>query len=591
MPHFPPEWLEELKSKADIVSILSKFINLQRKGNKYWACCPFHNEKTASFVVNPDEQYYHCYGCKKSGNIITFLMEHEMMSFPDAIAYLAKELNMEIPENDDPKAKELKLKKDKIFAINKAAARIFYANLSNPAAKPALDYLDKRKIEPETRIKFGLGYCLGGFSLQKALLSQGFSKETMLMASLITHNGKDFFEERFIVPIIDKDGRILGFGGRLLDPNAKKDKYKNSTGTLAFDKRNVLFNVNLFKKSQITDKHTSVIITEGYMDVISLYQAGIHNVVASMGTALTPEHAQYIKNTLKVNKVYTCFDGDTAGQKATWSSIDTLTRFGLDVFVISLEGVMNRTGDKTIKDPDDCIKEYGAEGFLKLVKNALPGTEYKIRTVAKNYDITTVVGKEKFVLETIPILAELGPVSRDAYAKLISEISGLSKDSIISQVAQFNNGEKIAKPTMVKEQPSKEISNSNVKMSRFVLASMLDLKSYVLLDDLKEDIFDNDLHKKVYQYIVGRISKREKPIKGDLYYLDETGKDEIGAILSSIEQVPVDRQSDYYSACMTKLTKEVRQDKINRLLEEIKTAELEKQTALKQELLKLLSSK
>ncbi len=591
MPHFPLEWLEELKSKADIVSILSKFMNLQRKGNKYWACCPFHNEKTASFVVNSDEQYYHCYGCKKSGNVITFLMEHEMMSFPDAIAYLAKEMNMEIPENDDPKAKELKIKKDKVFAINKTAARIFYANLSTPEAKRALDYLDDRRIEPETRIKFGLGYAIGGTSLQKALLAQGYSKETMILASLVSHNGQDFFAERFIVPIIDKDGRIVGFGGRVLDPNAKVQKYKNSGGTLTFDKRNVLFNVNLFKKSQIDEKHTSVIITEGYMDVISLYQAGIHNVVASMGTALTPEHAQFIKNTLKVNKVYTCFDGDTAGQKATWSSIDTLTKFGLDVFVISLEGVKNRNRDKVIKDPDDCIKEYGAEGFLKLVKNALPGTEYKIRTVAKNYDITTVVGKEKFVLETIPILAELGPVSRDAYAKLISELSGLSKDSIISQVAQFNSGEKLVKPVTVKEQTSKETSNSNLKTCRFVLASMLDLKSYVLLDDLKEDVFENELHKKVYQYIVGRISKREKPIKGDLYYLDENGKDEIGAILSAIEQIPVDRQSDYYSACMAKLTKEARQDRINKLLEEIKTAELDKQAVLKQELLKLLSSK
>ena len=294
MPQFPEKWLDELKSKADIVTILGKFMYLQRKGNKYWACCPFHNEKTASFVVNADDQYYHCFGCGKSGNIITFLMEHERMTYPESIEYLAKELNMEIPESDDPEYKERRVRQDKLYAVMKAAARHYYQNLKNPEAKDAIEYMNRRNINPDIRVSFGMGYSLDGYSLVRALSAQGFSRDTMVLAGLVNEDGYDPLAKRLIVPIINAKGQVIGFGGRTLIKDAKP-KYRNTKGTPLFDKRKNLYNVNLFKRTQAEEKHSSVILTEGYMDVISLYQAGFHNTVASMGTSLTYEQCNEIR--------------------------------------------------------------------------------------------------------------------------------------------------------------------------------------------------------------------------------------------------------------------------------------------------------
>ena len=236
MAQFPERWLDELKAKSDIVSILGKYMYLQRKGNKYWACCPFHNEKTASFVVNADDQYYHCFGCHKAGNVITFLMEHERMSYAEAIEYLAKEAHMEIPVSDDPEYTARKVKLDKLVAVNKAAAKYFYSNLSLPQAKGAIAYMDKRKLRNDIRISFGLGYSVDGYGLIKALTAQGFAKETMISAGLINEDGYDPLSKRLIIPIINAKGQVVGFGGRTLQKDVKP-KYRNTKGTPIFDKR------------------------------------------------------------------------------------------------------------------------------------------------------------------------------------------------------------------------------------------------------------------------------------------------------------------------------------------------------------------
>ena len=578
MPQFPEKWLDELKSKADIVTILGKFMYLQRKGNKYWACCPFHNEKTASFVVNADDQYYHCFGCGKSGNIITFLMEHERMTYPESIEYLAKELNMEIPESDDPEYKERRVRQDKLYAVMKAAARHYYQNLKNPEAKDAIEYMNRRNINPDIRVSFGMGYSLDGYSLVRALSAQGFSRDTMVLAGLVNEDGYDPLAKRLIVPIINAKGQVIGFGGRTLIKDAKP-KYRNTKGTPLFDKRKNLYNVNLFKRTQAEEKHSSVILTEGYMDVISLYQAGFHNTVASMGTSLTYEQCNEIRK--YVPKVYVCYDGDAAGQMATWRSLDMLASVGLDVKVISMPDGL---------DPDDCINKFGVAGFNKCIDAALPLNEFKIRTLEKKNDVSTLQGKEKFALDCIPVLASLEPVSRDVYARLVSEISGLSQDSLVTQITKYLSGETIAKPQENIKKNNEDVS-ANVKMCRFVLASMVELKEYVYLSDLKEDIFEDETHKKVYKYLIGRIESQSLPKKGDLYDIDIDSKPEIDAILSSLELVSTDKQSEYYAACMIKLLKDSKQSRIDRLLEEIKVAPAEKQAELKQELLKLLTKK
>ncbi len=578
MPRFPERWLDELKSKVDIVSILGKFMYLQRKGNKYWACCPFHNEKTASFCVNADEQYYHCFGCGKSGNVISFLMENKRMEYAEAIEYLAKEYNMEIPESDDSDYRERKVQKDKLYAANKAAARYFYSNLSRPEAKEVIEYMDKRNIRQDIRITFGLGYSVDGYGLLKELNKQGFSKETLVTAGLVNEDGYDPLAKRFIIPIINAKGQVIGFGGRTLIKDVKP-KYRNTKATPLFDKRKNLYNVNLFKRTLADERHTSIILTEGYMDVMSIYQSGIHNVVASMGTSLTMEQCNEIKK--YVPKVYVCFDGDTAGQIATWRSLDMLAGVGLEVRVMSMpEGL----------DPDDVINKYGAEGFKKLMERALPLTEFKIRSLEKNADVSTLDGKEKFAFSTIPVLASLEPVSRAVYSELVSKLSGLSIESLNNQVAKYVAGESVDKPQKAETKESSNTS-ANIKMCRFVLASMIELKSYVYQKDLTESIFEDEVHKKVYHYLMSRLEAKIPPKKGDLYDVEIERKSEIDAIIEAIDNVPVDKQADHYQACMDKLLQSSKQNRINALLEEIKTATPEKQEELKLELRKLLLNK
>ena len=576
MAQFPERWLDELKSKSDIVSILGKYMYLQRKGNKYWACCPFHNEKTASFVVNADDQYYHCFGCHKSGNVITFLMEHERMSYAEAIEYLAKEAHMEIPVSDDPEYTARKVKLDKLVAVNKAVAKYFYSNLSLPQAKGAIAYMDKRKLRNDIRISFGLGYSVDGYGLIKALTAQGFAKETMISAGLINEDGYDPLSKRLIIPIINAKGQVVGFGGRTLQKDVKP-KYRNTKGTPIFDKRKNLYNINLFKRTQAEEKHSSVILTEGYMDVISLYQSGLHNVVASMGTALTIEQCNEIRKYVPL--VYVCYDGDAAGQMATWRSLDMLSSVGLEVKVMSLPDGM---------DPDDTVNKLGIEGFNNLMKEALPLTEFKIRSLASRQDRSTLDGREKFAFSTVKVLAELEPISRDVYVKLVSELSGLSTDSIISSVVKYLSGEALDKPTIIKPKAT-ETSSANIKMCRFVLASMVELKEYVSLGDLKEDLFDNEVHKEVYKYILSRIEAKIRPKKGDLYDLALEDKAEIDAIISSLDELPLDKQADHYAQYMKKLTQTAKQAEIDRVLEAIKTATPEQQSELKQKLLKLIN--
>lgn len=579
MPRFPERWLDELKSKVDIVSVLGKFMYLQRKGNKYWACCPFHNEKTASFCINADEQYYHCFGCGKSGNVISFLMENKRMEYAEAIEYLAKEYNMEIPESDDSAYRERKIQKEKLYAANKAAARYFYSNLSKPEAKEVIEYMDTRNISKDIRITFGLGYSVDGYGLLKELTKQGYSKETLITAGLVNEDGYDPLAKRFIIPIINAKGQVIGFGGRTLIKDVKP-KYRNTKATPLFDKRKNLYNVNLFKRTLTEEKHSSVILTEGYMDVISIYQAGIHNVVASMGTSLTIEQCNEIRK--YVPKVYVCFDGDTAGQMATWRSLDMLASVGLEVRVMSMP---------TGLDPDDVINKYGAEGFNKLVERALPLTEFKIRSLEKQADISTLDGKEKFAMSTIPVLSSLEPVSRAVYAELVSKLSGLSVESLNNQVSKYLAGESLDKPQKIENKETANNASPNIKLCRFVLASMIELKGYVYQKDLTESIFEDEVHKKVYRYLLSRLESKIPPKKGDLYDLEIERKSEIDEIIESINKVPVDKQADHYQACMEKLLQSSKQNRINALLEEIKTATPEKQEELKLELRKLLLNK
>ena len=554
---------------------------LQKKGNKYWACCPFHSEKTASFVVNADEQYYHCFGCGKSGNVITFLMEHERMSYTEAVETLAREAHMELPEEEDPEVRRMRAKVAKILAANKAAAHFFYSSLKTSAAAGAAAYLDKRNVSPEMRVAFGLGYSPDGYSLAKALEKQGFARETLALAGLTGDDGYDPLAKRLIIPIINAKGEVIGFGGRTLDKDIKP-KYRNTKGTPVFDKRKNLFNVNLFKKTQADEKHTSIVLTEGYMDVISLYQAGIHNAVASMGTSLTTEQCSEIKR--YVSEVYVCFDGDAAGQGATWRSLDMLKATGLEVRVMSLPDGM---------DPDDVVNKLGAEGFRDLMKAALPLTEFKIRSLAARQNLNTLHGKEKFALSTLPVLEALDPIGRETHIALVSELSGLSKDSISNSLGDYRSDKAVQSrkvevqdaETAVKE----NINSANLNMCRFVLSSVIEGKPYVRVGDFDEGYFTHPVHRAIYAYIAERIDKKDRPpLKGDLFDIAPEDPDEVNAVISATDALPQDKQAEYYAACLARMREKSRKERITEITGKLKTAEGESKSRLEQELLELL---
>lgn len=533
-------------------------------------------------MVNEDEQYYHCFGCGKSGNVITFLMEHERMNYTEAVEALAKEAHMELPEEEDPEIRIRRARIAKIIAANKAAARFFYTSLKTEAASGAVEYMEKRNISPEIRVAFGMGYSPDGYSLLRAMEKQGFSRSTLVAAGLVNEDGYDPLAKRLIIPIINAKGEVIGFGGRTLDKDIKP-KYRNTKGTPVFDKRKNLFNVNLFKKTQADEKHSSIVLTEGYMDVISLYQAGIHNVVASMGTSLTTEQCEEIRR--YVSEVYVCFDGDAAGQGATWRSLDMLKEAGLEVRVMSLPDGM---------DPDDVINKMGADGFRQLMKSALPLTEFKIRTLAARQNLNTLRGRENFALSTLPVLEALDPIGRETHIALVSELSGLSKDSIANSLSDYRAGNAARTgskyvvqdaDTAVKE----NVNAANLNMCRFVLSSVVEGKNYVRLGDFTEEFFTDPVHKAIYGYIAERIEKKDRPpVKGDLFDLAPENTEEVNAVITAVDKLPQDKQADYYAACLTKMREKSRKERIAEITGQLKTAEGDLKSRLEQELLELL---
>ena len=328
---FPQQFLDELVSRCDIVDVVSSYVTLTRKGGNYFGLCPFHNEKTPSFSVSPDKQIYHCFGCKHGGGVINFIMEIENLSFPDAVRFLAKRANMEVPEDD--RDQEAAHRRQRVLALNKDAARWFYQNLSTPQGAAVAAYLDRRQITRKTAVSFGLGAALDSWdSLLTAMLAKGYSKAELLAAGLVVQNQQgrlyDKFRNRLMFPVIDVRGDVVAFGGRVLDKS--EPKYVNTQETIVYSKRRNLYGINLAKKS----KRPNIILCEGNIDVITLHQAGFDNAVASMGTALTTEQTRILSRYTK--ELVLCYDNDNAGKAATEKAIALLQNSEFTVRVLQL---------------------------------------------------------------------------------------------------------------------------------------------------------------------------------------------------------------------------------------------------------------
>lgn len=423
MPYFPEEWMNELLSKTDIVSLASEYTALTPKGGRLWGCCPLHHEKTPSFSVQPDKQMFYCFGCHAGGGVITFVMKAERLNFTEAVTMLAQRAGMELPdEAEDDKLRAKRAYKERLYAACKEAALFYHMQLKGEAGAAAREYLNRRKLEWHTAVRFGLGFAPDSWEATTGYLREkGFTDHEMIDAGVGIRNRTgdgcyDAYRGRLIFPIIATNGRVLGFGARTMKKD-EQPKYINTGDTAIYNKRNNLYAMNMQKGLK-----GELIMVEGYMDVISLHIAGVSNAVASLGTAMTRQQARLIKR--YTDKVYLCYDGDSAGQNATLRGIEILSAEGLNVRVIKIPGEM---------DPDDYVKKYGKNAFLKLRDQALTGNGFRLTNMAAQFDLSTENGREAFALKACAFVGTLQPVEQERYISLIARKTGLPIEAVKAQ--------------------------------------------------------------------------------------------------------------------------------------------------------------
>ena len=525
------EFLRALKQKNDIVEVIRSYVALDRKGGNHWACCPFHHEKTPSFAVSEADQFYHCFGCGVSGDVLKFVREIESTDFMGAVRILAARAKMTVPESkfDDDKAQERKKKRDAMSAIMLESARFYLRNLysGDPKAEPHLQYIQKRGLAPTTVKKFGLGASLDFYSLPRHLIKQGFKKEDIIDAGVATEDksGKliDAQGGRLIFPIINALDEVVAFGGRKLE---KTDfaKYKNTKETPLFNKSKTLYNINLLKKLKREESIKEVIIVEGYMDTISLYQAGFRNVVASMGTSLTKEQARLIKR--YTDNVLISYDGDFAGQKADLRGLEILDAEHLQVRVVPMpEGL----------DPDDVAKQ-GKDAYQKCLDAAMPLVDYRIHALERKYDLSQVNEKRRFVTDALRIVKTVESESvKEELLKKLRDKTGITYHALerdMQNLAPESDAEET--PQALPQERFSETATGTDKQKkavRFILAAKLFAAPYAKDFDLSEIMMRDETHIVVAEYIREREQKGERIRPSELFEVLDENCPELNEIL------------------------------------------------------------
>lgn len=427
--YYPDDVIEDVRSRSDIVDIISGYVTLKKRGSDYQACCPFHHEKTPSFHVSRDKQMYHCFGCGAGGNVYTFVMEYENYSFPEAVQHLAERANIQLPQSELSGADRAREQyKNILREMNKTAANYFYYLLTTDRGAHAREYLAGRGLTQETINKFAIGYAdIFENDLYKYLKSKGFTDDQMKDSGLVDiyegKGGRDKFWNRVMVPILDINGKVIGFGGRMLGNSDGVPKYINTKETDVFDKSRNLFAMNIARRS----KRRGFIICEGYMDVIAMHQAGFDNAVASLGTAFTMGQANIIKR--YSTDVYLAYDSDEAGTKATLKVISMLRNMGITTRIIDM---------KPYKDPDEFIKNMGKEAYEERIDNAITGIEFEVKTISKQYKLKDPQDKSNFANDVAKRLSAIeDPVARHSYIDTIAAEYGFDRDSFKTAVSKF----------------------------------------------------------------------------------------------------------------------------------------------------------
>lgn len=562
---YSDELIEEVRSRSDIVDVIGSYVNLKHKGNSYSACCPFHHEKTPSFHVSREKQMYHCFGCGVGGNVFTFLMEHENMTFPEAVEELAGKAGVALPERSMSKDEQKRAdERTKIKEMNKIAAGYFHYLLKTDHGTAALAYLTNRGLTDETITKFGLGYS-DKFSddLYKYLKSKGYKDEEMIKAGLIKVDEKygpsDRFWNRVMYPIIDPNNRVIGFGGRVMGEGTPK--YINSQDTPVFDKSRNLYGLNLAKKS----KRKGIIFCEGYMDVISMHQAGFDNAVASLGTALTVGQVNLIKR--YTDRVYLAYDSDEAGTKAALRALQIMREFDMPARVISL---------KPYKDPDELIQNDGKEAFEKRIEEAVSGIMFEIDILEHNYNQNDPQERTEFQKEAAKCLSKImDPLERDNYIKSVSEKYNIDSKTLKETVTAYGTAgagkvdTSIFRPPERRGSPEEEKEKQQLKTERVLITWLINDNE--LIPVIKEILTPEDFTDTVYNGVV-RLIYEQYDAKGRVepavimnHFESKEEHEKVSSIMQ--QDFGVEIMSDEKSGAITDLVKRIKRKSIQKKID------------------------
>lgn len=539
----PESFLQELKSRSDITDIVSSYVNLKRRGKNMVGLCPFHNEKTGSFNLYPENGSFYCFGCGAGGDVITFIRRIENLDYIEAVKFLAQRAGLQVPEQgvDDSMSRLRQC----VLEINRESARFFAASLLKPEGKPGLDYFTRRRLPMPVIRRFGLGWAPESrFALVNHLRAKGYAESEMIQANVAvqTRSGRamDRFHSRVMFPIIDLRGNVVAFGGRILTD--EKPKYINTSDTPVYHKSSGLFAMNFAKNALDNGR---LILAEGYMDVISLHKAGFENAIASLGTALTAEQARIMARYAK--EVIICYDSDEAGQKAAQRAIPILRDAGLLVRVMSVPGN---------KDPDEFINAYGDDGparFRKLIESCYNDVEYRLEKLRRNFDLESGDGKVQYLMEAVSVLAKLdNEIERDVYIGKLSQELQVDKSAIQAQVRrsvrqEYRAAEK-RQQRAVSETLSARRDEVNPEKRQHVRAANAEEKlisclfanndlAPMLKSKLPPEKFVTGFNRRLYTSLLGKIINGETPnAPGIGDFSAEFTPDEMGRIARLIQE-------------------------------------------------------
>ena len=468
MARYSEEIINEVRQSNDIVDVLSQYMHLKRSGRNFFGLCPFHNEKSPSFSVSPDKQIFHCFGCNVGGNVITFVSKIEGLNFVETVQMLAERANIQLPSLDNNIDTQKEILKDKVYKVNEFAAEYYHQSLYKPQAKLAQEYVKKRQLTNETLKSYRLGFSGQFDELYKELKKQGFADPEILESGLVNRNDRgqyiDRYRNRLMIPICDVRGRVIAFGGRVLDDS--KPKYINSNENIVYSKGRHLFGLNVAKKED-TKK---LLVVEGYMDVISLHQRGIKNVVASLGTAFTEQQGWLLRK--NAEQIILSFDSDDAGLNAKIRALKILENMGCDIRVLEIDGA---------KDPDEYIVKYGNIRFKNVIEKALSVIEFNVKLLQKDLDLENTSDKIKFLNEISKLISKIdNNIEREIYVEKIAKAYNISKEAIYAEVNKLTykntKSEKIlekTKPVVTHKKVERQEVSPDIKRRENTVISIL----------------------------------------------------------------------------------------------------------------------